>query len=248
MQSYLQKLARLLQEQADTPYARQCGMLSVNITAMRLRLRFTSVLQSRYGSVSFFVDQRPELFSRYVRNEQRVFMRLVDLRQYTAGRGPSGHRRCSRSRPSRSASRSRSRSRSRRRSDADRSSGSGFGSGENGRGSRGHSPTARRGPGAGEPAEVPNSVCKLIQRWLEDLAVLLPPVKSASAQPNSIGLEDLWHKLPIPVSVLQHYGSVKQFVNAMPALEWVGFNFSTSRIYLVPMYHKRLLDAVRRMR
>jgi hypothetical protein len=84
--------------------------------------------------------------------------------------------------------------------------------------------------------------CK-VQEWLEQLAGLLQPVRLAPHPPNSINLGQLHQQLPLPASIVRHYGSVGRFVDAMPALERTGQ--ASDSIQLVPLYHHRLLQAAR---
>lgn len=81
-----------------------------------------------------------------------------------------------------------------------------------------------------------------VREWLERLAELLGPVRDP---PTIIKLEKLRHSLPLPQSLKHFYGSMRRFVDAQPELAMWEEQRGRGRnyIYLVPEYHRKLLES-----
>jgi hypothetical protein len=95
-----------------------------------------------------------------------------------------------------------------------------------------------------QPAAYAAHIIRLTQEWLQQLAVLLQPVRQPPSRPNYIKLYALSQKLPLPSTVYQHHGSMVSFVEATPELQWAEIGSAhQNHICLVPKYHERLLQA-----
>lgn len=96
------------------------------------------------------------------------------------------------------------------------------------------------------PAAYAAHIRRLMQEWLQQLAVLLQPVRQPPSRPNYIKLYALRvrQKLPLPSTVYQHHGSMASFVAATPELQWAETGSAhQNHICLVPKYHEMLLQA-----
>jgi hypothetical protein len=87
-----------------------------------------------------------------------------------------------------------------------------------------------------------------VQGFLLNLAQLLQPVVPGSKPPDRIKLSELKKRLPVPPIVIEAYGSVREFVEAVPALEWADWEVRHAvpggrYVSLVPLHHERLLRA-----
>ena len=93
-----------------------------------------------------------------------------------------------------------------------------------------------------KPEEVPG-----LQAWLEQLALLLPPPEAPGATPSKIKLSKLRQQLPVPKSIVLHYGGAAAFFKARPELHMAkgGGNAGKTSISLVPKHHWRLLKSTR---
>lgn len=98
-----------------------------------------------------------------------------------------------------------------------------------------------------QPAAYAAQLRQLTQDWLQQLAVLLQPVRWPPSRPNSIKLVALKAKLPLPGIIVQYHGSMVSFVEATPELEWAETNSPHKNfIYLAPKWHEKLLQAAER--
>ena len=103
-----------------------------------------------------------------------------------------------------------------------------------------HDTPSRKQPrGAAQLADVREEV----QGFLLNLAQLLPPVYPGSTPPNCIKLWKLKNVLPVPPRVIEAYGSVRDFIEATPALEWADREGHRNWVSMVPLHHERLLRA-----
>jgi hypothetical protein len=94
-----------------------------------------------------------------------------------------------------------------------------------------------------QPAAYAAHIRRLTQEWLQQLAVLLQPVRQPPNRPNYIKLYALRQKLPLPSTVYQHHGSMAD-VEATPQLQWAEIGSAhQNHICLVPKYHEMLLQA-----
>ena len=69
------------------------------------------------------------------------------------------------------------------------------------------------------PAAYTAHIRQLTQEWLQQLALLLQPVRQAPRTPNYIRLSVLTQQLPMPSLVAQHFGGVVRAVDAFPELQ-----------------------------